>query len=61
MPVSFEHATGELWGRFNAGRDQQLWYLRTLAKTFRGLSASPMVDELDRVVNELERRSGGSA
>jgi (p)ppGpp synthase/HD superfamily hydrolase len=51
----------ELWGRFNAGRDQQLWYFRTLAKTFRGLSPSPMVDELDRVVDELERRSGGSA
>jgi hypothetical protein len=51
----------ELSGRFNAGRDQQLWYFRTLADTFRRLSASPMVDELDRVVGELERRSGGTA
>ena len=51
----------ELWGRFNTGRDQQLWYFRALAETFRALSTSPMVDELDSVVDELERRSGGSA
>lgn len=42
-----------LWKRFNAGRDDQLWYYRSLADTYRQLD-SPLADELDRVVTELE-------
>jgi (p)ppGpp synthase/HD superfamily hydrolase len=44
----------ELWARFNPEADQ-LWYYRALVDVFRRVSASPLVDELDRVVTELER------
>jgi GTP pyrophosphokinase len=45
----------KLWERFNAGREGQLWYYRELVKAFRSRGSSPLVDELDRVVTELER------
>ena len=44
----------ELWARFNPGADQ-VWYYRSLVDVFRRVSQSPLVDELDRVVTELER------
>jgi (p)ppGpp synthase/HD superfamily hydrolase len=44
----------ELWTRFNPDADH-LWYYRTLVIAFRDVSTSPLVDELDRVVSELER------
>lgn len=43
----------ELWSRFNAGRNDQLWYYRSLADTYSQLG-SPLADELDRVVTDLE-------
>lgn len=38
------------------GRDQQLWYYRSLVTTYREIDGfeSPMINELDRVVTELE-------
>jgi GTP pyrophosphokinase len=44
-----------LWSRFNGGRDGTLWYYRTLVETYRGRHAGPLIDELARVVSELER------
>lgn len=44
-----------LWARFNAGRDGTLWYYRALADAFRKAGTGPLVDELDRVVTDLER------
>jgi (p)ppGpp synthase/HD superfamily hydrolase len=44
----------DLWARFNPHADQ-LWYYRALVDVFRRVSRSPLVDELDRVVRELER------
>jgi GTP pyrophosphokinase len=45
-----------LWRRFNAGRDEQLWYFRSLVDGFRHAGVTGrLVDELDRVVSELER------
>lgn len=44
----------ELWDRFNAGKIDQLWYYRELVKAFRDAGNSPLIDELDRVVTELE-------
>jgi (p)ppGpp synthase/HD superfamily hydrolase len=43
----------ELWARFNPDADQ-LWYYRSLVEVFRRVSRSPLVDELDRAVTELE-------
>jgi (p)ppGpp synthase/HD superfamily hydrolase len=45
----------ELWSRFNATRDQTLWYYRALLEVFRERSTSWAVDELSRAVDDLER------
>jgi GTP pyrophosphokinase len=45
----------KLWKRFTAGRAEQLWYYRKLVEAFRKRGSSPLVDELDRVVTDIER------
>ncbi len=45
----------EVWNRFRAGRDGQLWYYRELADLFRRLLPGRMAAELTEVVGELER------
>ncbi len=44
----------DVWSRFNAGRDEQLWYYRSLADAFSRLTDSPLAGELDRVVSRIE-------
>ncbi len=44
----------DVWQRFNANRDQILWYYRSLVTAFRQAGDSPLAAELDRVVTELE-------
>lgn len=46
----------DLWDRFNGGKEGTLWYYRSVVETLRG--GGPIVDELDRVVTELEDVSG---
>jgi (p)ppGpp synthase/HD superfamily hydrolase len=44
-----------LWSRFTAGRDEQLWYYRSLVESFR--AADPpgcMLEQLERCVGDLE-------
>jgi HD domain len=43
----------DVFARFSADRDAQLWYYGALTETFAGLTDSPMVDALRRVVTEL--------
>lgn len=43
-----------LWSRFNAGRDETLWYLGSLVEAFRAAGTTPIVEELARTVAELE-------
>jgi len=43
-----------LWDRFNAPPDEQLWYYRTLVEAFRQPGSTALVDELERVVGQLE-------
>jgi (p)ppGpp synthase/HD superfamily hydrolase len=43
------------WARFNAGRDDQLWYLRSLAAVFARRLPGSLADELARTVAEIER------
>ena len=47
----------EVWGRFNAGKEGQLWYYRALVDAFRANPAhdAQLVDELDRTVSKIER------
>jgi (p)ppGpp synthase/HD superfamily hydrolase len=47
-----------LWDRFNGGRDGTLWYYRALVDAFRAVDSSPLVEELERTVAELEMLSG---
>ena len=44
-----------LWNRFQGGKEGTLWYYRALVEAFRSTGATPLVEELDRVVTELER------
>lgn len=45
-----------LWKRFNAGKEDQLWYFRELVRIFRSHDASGMLlEEFERTVTELER------
>ena len=49
-------ATGDaVWSRFNGGKDGTLWYYRALVVAFRKVIPSDLVEELDRVVSEIER------
>ena len=44
-----------VWDRFNEKRaGEQLWYYRSLLEIFRARSRSPMVDELERVIEEID-------
>ena len=46
----------DLWERFNGGREGTLWYYRGIVDGLK--NEGPMVEELDRVVTELERLAG---
>jgi GTP pyrophosphokinase len=55
----------ELWSRFKGGKDGTLWYYRSLVSVFDIAGSSPImgrpdrtrpvVEELDRVVGEIEK------
>ena len=45
-----------VWSRFRGGKEGTLWYYRSLVTAFREHGTSDqLVDELDRVVSEIER------
>ena len=49
-------AIGEdVWKRFNAPKAEVLWYHRAVTEALKEAGPSPLVEELDRVVTELER------
>jgi (p)ppGpp synthase/HD superfamily hydrolase len=43
-----------LWERFQGGRTGTLWYYRSLVDAFKKTEVTPLVEELERVVLELE-------
>jgi len=48
-------AVGEqLWSRFNASRNDTLWYYRAVLDVFGRRSSSPLVHELARTLDQLE-------
>lgn len=54
--LSDYRAHGEaVWDRFSGGRQGTLWYYRTLVETLRAFRSTLLVDELDRVVVEIEK------
>ena len=50
----YRRAGEEVWRRFSGGRDGTLWYYRATLDILATRAASPLVDELARVVAELE-------
>jgi len=44
-----------VWGRFHRGSGQQLWYFKLLLAVFRAHPANKIVDDFERVVNELSK------
>ena len=55
----FRHLGEEVWQRFSGGREDTLWYYRSVADTLLRSGRTPLVDELDRTVSDLERLAGG--
>ncbi len=47
-----------LWERFTGGKDGTLWYYRALVEAYAEAGANPIVEELDRVVSEIEALAG---
>jgi (p)ppGpp synthase/HD superfamily hydrolase len=43
-----------LWNHFKGGRDGTLWYYRAVVEALKAHGTTPLVEELDRVVGELE-------
>jgi len=47
-----------LWEVFKGGKSGTLWYYRALIDAYRAVMPSPLIDELGRAVNDLERAVG---
>ena len=48
----------EVWQRFQAGKEDTLWYYREVTTALLRSGRTPLVDELERVVGEIERLAG---
>ena len=46
-----------MWDRYSGGKEGMLWYFRCLVQAFKTAGATPLVEELERVVFEIERLS----
>ncbi len=57
--ADYRAAGEELWNRFNGGREGTLWYYRAVVQRLREGKGDPLIEELDRVVSELERLADG--
>ena len=55
MVADYRTQGENLWKRFNKGKEDQVWYYRTVAATLREIDPSALADELGRVVSELEQ------
>ena len=45
----------ECWERFKGGKDGTLWYYRALVEALRQTASTPLIEELARVVLDLEQ------
>jgi (p)ppGpp synthase/HD superfamily hydrolase len=44
-----------IWNHFKGGREKTLWYYRQVVEHLKHLGTTPLIEELDRAVTELER------
>ncbi len=49
----------KVWDRFKRGRQEQIWYFDELLAIFKSSAANRIVEELERVVNELRHITVG--
>lgn len=42
-----------VWQRFKGGKEGSIWYYKSLVEAYRQVYFSPLIDELERVVTEL--------
>jgi GTP pyrophosphokinase len=49
-----------LWKRFNGGKEGTLWYYRAAVDALRKAGTTPLIEELDRVVSEIECLAAGN-
>ncbi|MBW4606010.1 MAG: HD domain-containing protein [Hassallia sp. WJT32-NPBG1] len=47
-----------LWQRFKGGKEGTLWYYRSLVDAFHKTRSIPMIEELERLVSEIEVLAG---
>jgi (p)ppGpp synthase/HD superfamily hydrolase len=51
----------EVWERFNAGKENQLWYYRSCVKAFDATGyKGPMLEELRSLVGQLIKQAGNA-
>jgi hypothetical protein len=55
MLADYREIGEELWKRFNAPREELLWYHRAVTEALKKAGSNPLVEELDSVVGNLER------
>jgi len=51
----------EIWKRFKRSRDLQIWYFESLLHVFKSKGKMRIIDELERVVDELKEISAQDA
>ena len=51
----YRHEGDDTMKHFKGGKEGTLWYYRTLVNTYRVIQPSPLLEELERVVTELEK------
>jgi (p)ppGpp synthase/HD superfamily hydrolase len=56
--ADFRQVGEEVWTRFKGGKGGTIWYYRSLITAFRQAGNSPLINELDRVVSEIEQLAG---
>ena len=49
----------DLWGRFNAKREDQLWFYRSVISALREAGSNAVVDEMESTFGELEELIAG--
>jgi (p)ppGpp synthase/HD superfamily hydrolase len=52
--ASYREISDRVWERFRGKRDGTLWYYRALLDEFKRKKSNPLINELERVVIELE-------
>ena len=53
--ADYRDVRARIWERFKRGRDQQIWYYKALLRVYNSHPPNRIVEELERVVKELEK------